>query len=90
MLNRLKTFRERRKLTESDLAAAVNVSRQTIVSVEKGKYDPSLPLAKEIARYFRVAVEDIFPRSERGHGTNDGDVPDERHRWFDEHRNRAR
>jgi class 3 adenylate cyclase len=61
MLNRLQVFRTRRKLTEADLAKAVNVSRQTIVSIEKGKYDPSLPLAKEIARFFRVAVEDIFP-----------------------------
>lgn len=61
MLNRLQTFRTRRKLSEADLASAVNVSKQTIVSIEKGKYDPSLPLAKEIARYFRVAVEDIFP-----------------------------
>jgi class 3 adenylate cyclase len=61
MLNRLQTFRTRRKLSEADLAKAVSVSRQTIVSIEKGKYDPSLPLAKEIARFFRVAVEDIFP-----------------------------
>ncbi len=61
MLNRLQTFRTRRKLSEAELANAVDVSRQTIVSIEKGKYDPSLPLAKEIARFFRVAVEDIFP-----------------------------
>src|ERR1041385_516714 len=61
MLNRLKLFRQRRNLTEAKLADALNVSRQTVVSIEKGKYDPSLPLAKEIARFFRVAVEDIFP-----------------------------
>lgn len=64
MLNRLANFRERRGLTQGDLAQALEVSRQTIVSIEKGKYDPSLPLAKEIARYFRVAVEDVFPAAE--------------------------
>ncbi len=61
MLNRLAAFRTRRDIAQADLADAVNVSRQTIVSIEKGKYDPSLPLAKELARFFRVAVEDIFP-----------------------------
>jgi class 3 adenylate cyclase len=61
MENRLKEFRERQGANESDLAEVLDVSRQTIVSIEKGKYDPSLPLAKAIARHFLVAVEDIFP-----------------------------
>lgn len=61
MLNRLRTYRERRGLSEAQLAEAFDVSKQTVVSIEKGKYDPSLPLAGEIARFFRVAVEDIFP-----------------------------
>lgn len=61
MLNVLRSFRERRGLSESELADELEVSRQTIVSLEKGKYDPSLPLAKQIARLFRVAVEDVFP-----------------------------
>jgi len=61
MLNRLESFRTRRGLEQAKLAQELNVSKQTIVSIEKGKYDPSLPLAKELARFFRVAVEDIFP-----------------------------
>jgi class 3 adenylate cyclase len=61
MLNRLASFRLRRGLSESEFADELGVSKQTIVAVEKGKYDPSLPLAKEMARFFRVAVEDIFP-----------------------------
>lgn len=51
-------------MTEAQLAEELGVSRQTVVSIEKGKYDPSLPLATEIARLFRVAIEDIFPPSE--------------------------
>src|SRR5687768_9587831 len=61
MENRLGSFRERRGLSQDDLARQLRVSKQTIASIEKGKYDPSLPLAKEIARFFRVAVEDVFP-----------------------------
>jgi class 3 adenylate cyclase len=61
MENRLREFRERQDTSESDLASELEVSKQTIVAIEKGKYDPSLPLAKAIARHFLVAVEDIFP-----------------------------
>ena len=61
MLNRLAVFRERRGLSQGDLAEELSVSKQTVVAIEKGKYDPSLPLAGEIARFFRVAIEDIFP-----------------------------
>jgi class 3 adenylate cyclase len=61
MLNKLQLFRSRRGLTEAELAKQLDVSKQTIVAIEKGKYDPSLPLATEIARFFRVAIEDIFP-----------------------------
>jgi class 3 adenylate cyclase len=61
MLNKLQAFRVRRGLSEADLAREVDVSKQTIVAIEKGKYDPSLPLASTIARFFRVAIEDIFP-----------------------------
>jgi class 3 adenylate cyclase len=61
MFNRLNTFRTRRGVSEKDLADALEVSRATIVSIEKGKYDPSLPLATRIARFFRVAIEDVFP-----------------------------
>jgi class 3 adenylate cyclase len=61
MDNRLASYRERRGLSQSQVADALDVSRQTIVAIEKGKYDPSLPLAKALARLFLVAVEDIFP-----------------------------
>jgi class 3 adenylate cyclase len=61
MENRLREFRERQGTTEGDLADVLDVSKQTITAIEKGKYDPSLPLAKAIARHFLVAVEDVFP-----------------------------
>ena len=61
MENRLAFYRQRRDLGEDDLARELQVSKQTIVAIEKGKYDPSLPLAKAIAKFFRVAVEDVFP-----------------------------
>jgi class 3 adenylate cyclase len=61
MLNKLRAFRERRGLTASELADAMQVSKQTIIAIEREKYDPSLPLASAIARLFRVAIEDVFP-----------------------------
>lgn len=60
MKNRLKVFRAERDWTQSDLAEALNVSRQTIHAIEKGKYDPSLPLAFKIARLFNCRIEDVF------------------------------
>lgn len=47
-------------MTQADLAAALNVSRQTANALETGKYDPSLPLAFKIARLFDRTIEDIF------------------------------
>jgi class 3 adenylate cyclase len=61
MLNKLRTFRERRGLSESELAGVLEASKQTVTAIERGKYDPSLPLASAIARFFRVAIEDVFP-----------------------------
>jgi putative transcriptional regulator len=55
--------RERRTeagLSQADLADAMSVSRQTINSIEKGRYTPSLPLALALARYFETTVEEIF------------------------------
>jgi putative transcriptional regulator len=60
MINRLKELRARYNLTQEDLAAKVGVSRQTIVAIEKQKYDPSLPLAFKLAKCFGVKIEDIF------------------------------
>lgn len=56
----LKDVRTRARITQEQLADAVNVSRQTIISIEKGNYTPSVSLALRIAHYFNVTVEDIF------------------------------
>jgi putative transcriptional regulator len=60
MINKLKEFRARNDMTQEDLAAKVGVSRQTIVAMEKQKYDPSLSLAFRLAKCFGVKIEDIF------------------------------
>ena len=60
MDNDVRSLREARGLTQAQLGVALGVSRQSINSIEKGKYDPSLPLAIAIARYFETAVEEIF------------------------------
>jgi putative transcriptional regulator len=60
MKNRLRELREERGLTQEELAKALGVTRQTIIAIEKGKYDPSLRLAFKIARFFGVKIEDIF------------------------------
>jgi putative transcriptional regulator len=60
MINKLKEFRARNDMTQEDLAAKVGVSRQTIVAMEKQKYDPSLSLAFKLAKCFGVKIEDIF------------------------------
>jgi len=64
MKNRLKVLRAERDWTQADLAAMLDVSRQTINAIETGKYDPSLPLAFRIARLFGRAIEDIFDPEE--------------------------
>lgn len=58
--NRVKEMRLERELTQEQLAEAVGVSRQSINSIERGRYVPSLPLALLLARTFRCAVDDIF------------------------------
>jgi len=58
--NRIKEFRKENGLTQEELASAVGVSRQTIISIEKGKYIPSLPLALRMAEYFAFSTDDIF------------------------------
>ncbi len=60
MKNRLKVLRAERDWTQADLAGAVDVSRQTINAIEKGKFDPSLPLAFRFARLFEKSIEEIF------------------------------
>ena len=60
MKNELKALRADRDWTQSDLADRVNVSRQTINAIEKGKFDPSLPVAFRIAKAFDLTIEQIF------------------------------
>lgn len=60
MRNRLEELRKNRGIKQEDLAAALNVSRQTIGSLENGRYNPSIVLAFKIARYFGMSIEDIF------------------------------
>ncbi len=60
MKNRLKVFRAMHDLTQEALADQIRVTRQTVISIENGKYDPSLPLAFRIAGLFNVKIEDIF------------------------------
>ena len=60
MKNRLRELREERDLSQRELAERVGVTRQTINSVERGRYDPSLELAFELAEFFGCHTEDIF------------------------------
>ena len=60
MKNRLKVLRAERDWSQADLAARLDVSRQTVNALETGKYDPSLPLAFKIARLFEMPIEAIF------------------------------
>ncbi|QNL45757.1 helix-turn-helix transcriptional regulator [Oscillibacter hominis] len=60
MKNRLEQIRKQRGIRQEDLAAALEVSRQTIGSLENGRYNPSITLAFKIARYFGLQIEEIF------------------------------
>jgi putative transcriptional regulator len=58
--NRLVEYRKQFGLSQDKLALKLGVSRQTIISIEKGKYSPSLPLAFELARTFNTTIEELF------------------------------
>jgi putative transcriptional regulator len=60
MKNRLRVLRAERNWSQADVASHLGVSRQTVNSIENGKYDPSLPLAFDIARLFEQPIEAIF------------------------------
>ena len=60
MKNRLEELRKQRGIKQEDLASALEVSRQTIGSLENGRYNPSIILAFKIARYFQMSIEEIF------------------------------
>ncbi len=58
--NRIRVFRAEHRMSQSDLAAAIGVSRKTISTIEVGRFIPSTVIALKIARYFKVPVEEIF------------------------------
>ena len=60
MKNRLEELRKQRGIKQEDLATALEVSRQTIGSLENGRYNPSIILAFKIAMYFQMSIEEIF------------------------------
>ena len=60
MRNEIRSLRTSRRLSQQQLAEAMDVSRQTINSIEKERYTPSLPLAIALARFFKLTVEEIF------------------------------
>lgn len=60
MKTRIQELRKQSKVTQEELADAVNVTRQTIISLENGKYNASLQLAFKVARFFGLQIEDIF------------------------------
>lgn len=64
MKNKLKVLRAERDMTQADLADALAVSRQTINAIEKGKFDPSLPLAFKLSKLFGLPIEEIFLEGE--------------------------
>lgn len=60
MENRIAALRKERRISQAELAEAVSVTRQTIISLENGRYNASLLLAHRIAKFFGTAIEDIF------------------------------
>ena len=60
MKNKVKGYRVESSLTQEELAAKVDVSRQTIIAIESGRYLPSITLAFKLAKLFQVSIEDIF------------------------------
>jgi putative transcriptional regulator len=64
MKNRLRVLRAEREWSQADLAARLEVSRQSVNAIETGKFDPSLPLAFKLARLFGTTIEEIFLEEE--------------------------
>ncbi|MBQ4332246.1 MAG: helix-turn-helix transcriptional regulator [Clostridia bacterium] len=60
MNNRIEEIRKEKSIRQEELAKALGVSRQTISSLETGRYNPSIQLAHKIARYFGLSIEDVF------------------------------
>ncbi|OKP84810.1 transcriptional regulator [Paenibacillus helianthi] len=66
MKNKLEAIRKQQGIKQEELAEALEVSRQTICSLENGRYNPSIILAFKLARYFKLSIEDIFEYEEEG------------------------
>ncbi len=64
--NHIKALRQARGWTQKDLAARLEVSRQTVIAIENGRYDPSLPLAFVMSDVFDLRIDEIFYRDENG------------------------
>lgn len=60
MNNKIRELRKEKKVTQDDLAGVLGVTRQTIISLENGKYNASLQLAYKIAKYFNMKIEEVF------------------------------
>ena len=60
LTNHIRNYREKKSITQENLANAVGVSRQTIIAMEKGNYEPSLGLAFKLSKYFGVSAEELF------------------------------
>ncbi|MEM7733831.1 MAG: helix-turn-helix transcriptional regulator [Pseudomonadota bacterium] len=60
MKNHIKVLRRARGWSQADLASGLNVSRQTVNALERGRYDPSLPLAFRVSRQFGLTIEEVF------------------------------
>jgi putative transcriptional regulator len=69
MRNRVREQRTQRELSQAELAAVLGVSRQTVISIENGRYLPSLPLAFRIARFFDLSVDKMFYLDDEETGT---------------------
>lgn len=66
MTNRVRELRAARGWTQAELAGHLDVSRQTVISIETGRYEPSLSLAFKIAGVFRLRIEDVFAPQDQG------------------------
>jgi len=69
LYNRLKEYRAKHNVNQSEMGKLVGVSRQTISMIERGDYSPSITLALKIAKYFQVPVENLFTYEEDEHET---------------------
>lgn len=66
VINHIKEIREEKKIPQKEMAQALNVSRQTMTAIEKGKYNPSLELSLKIAAYFDTPFEELFYLEDEG------------------------